>query len=283
MKVELGGLTIETWPTGTPLFKLQDLENYFSPPPWKLPLEEIPLADGLFDPGRAFRSGKRMNLIGVVYGVDAAHAEELAWEKISGLFPRGYSEIMMVTTERGVRTMRVWPDQATPQVLPFTPTSARFRYPLVAPDPRKYGPLQTDQTSPAGDAADGLIWPLFPGGYLDFGSFSPTGTFYITNTGTADSWPTFTVQGGITTGFEIVSGSDARLTYAAGVAAGTDVFLSPYAGGRAYVGATDSTTKLTVEGWPIVKPGETRQFSFNPLGTADANALATWSFSEAWW
>lgn len=282
MDVDLDGFVVSSEPTGSPKFKLVDLEDWFSPPPSRTRVTELPGADGLFNPGRTWRSGKRMKLIGITYGVDAEHAEELAWEEIASLSPRGYSMLMTVTTHRGPRTMRVWLDSGQPQVTPFTPTSARFRIPLIAPDPRKYGPEMHDTAEPAGAATDGLTFPLFAGGYLDFGSFSPSGVFFITNNGRAESWPTFTVLGPIDTGFQIIAG-DQSLQYNAGVATGTEVFLSPYAGGRAYVGSADVTTDLVVNGWPSVLPGETKQYVFNPLGTAGTTALLTWHFSEAWW
>lgn len=282
MTVDLDGFEFSSDPVGSPRFKLQDLELYFSPPPARTKISDIPLGDGAFNPGRTYRGGKKMTLTGFAYGVDELMAEELAWERIAALSPRGYPMMMTVTTARGVRKMRVWLDNGQPLVLPFTPTSARFRVPLFAPDPRKYGPEATGTVLPTGDAIDGLVFPLFAPGWLDLGAFSPTGLFYLTNTGKADSWPKFKVRGTLNSGFSITSGAS-TITYGASVPLGTEVALSPYIGGRASIGASDVTSNLTVSEWPLVEPGKTRAFAFNPLGSYDANALLTWLFSEAWW
>lgn len=282
MTVDLDGLTIAVEPSGTPRWKLIDLEGWFSPPPTRTRATDIPYMDGGFDPGRTFRSAKRMALVGMVYGTSAADAEELAWERIAALSPAGLPMTMTVTTPRGVRTMQVWLDSGQPLVAPYTATSARFRIPLYAPDPRRYAEAETGVAGPAGSAGDGLAFPLFAGGYLDFGTFSPSGLFYIENTGTAASWPTFLVRGLLTDGFSISSG-DLSIEYQATVPLGTEVFLSPYIGGRARIDETDVTASLVVDGWPQIAPGENRLFVFSPLGAVDSNAQLTWSFKKAWW
>lgn len=281
MIVELDSLVIESEPTGTIKLKLQDFADWFSPALMDAPALKIPLSDGFVNPGRTYRDGKRMNLVGFAYGGTAEEAEELAWEELASISTDGRVVALKVTTGRGERNMKVFVDGKI-QVIPFGPNRARFKIPLMAPDPRKYGPSVTSIAGAAGTADDGLTFPLFADGYLDFGVFSPSGLFYLTNNGKAESWPTFKARGGIVDGFEIISAGK-QLNYNASVAVGVEVFLSPYIGGRASIGTSDVSNNLEVLGWPSVLPGETRLFVFNPIGAADANAQLTYTFSEAWW
>lgn len=264
-------------------YRLTDVQRWHSPAPFRVDVTDLPNGDGAFNPVRSLRSAKRMAVVGIVEAADAEVAEYECWERIAALSPEGLSLPLTVESNGRVRTMRVWL-YGEPDVVPFTPTKARFKVPVVATDPRKYGlPLDIDPIGPAGDAAEGLVFPLFAGGYLDFGAFTPSGFLQITNGGRAESWPVFKVRGGLdAAGFEIVSDADV-LRYEAAVALGTEVTLSPYAGGRASIGTTDVSTNLTRSDWPSIKPGETRTYVFNALGTADANARMTPVFSEAWW
>jgi hypothetical protein len=282
MIVELGGLTFDSQASGATRLKLTNLGGWYSSPGVRTEVVDIPLADGAFSPIRSYRSPRRMTIEGVAtaQGMESAITE--VWQALAALLPNGDSDTLYVTDETGRKRCRVWLDGA-PIVVPFAPGRARFQVPVVAPDPRKYSDPEVILSEPSGSAADGLTFPLFAGGYLDFGTFSPTGIFYVTNDGTAETWPVFEVRGGIDgDGFEILS-DDAVLRYEAAVGAGTVVTLSPYAGGRATSGGQDVTANLTESQWPSLLPGQTRLYVFNPLGVADANALLTATVSKAWW
>jgi hypothetical protein len=284
MIVDLDGFRVETLPEDDPTkFKLTDLVNWYSSPPVKADVPENPQGDSDYNPERVWRKAKKMSLEGVITSTTADAAVAEGYQRIAGLSPLGQSMDLTVTDPTGDYQMTCWLDGG-PLVIPFHPQRARFQIPLIAPDGRKYRPQDPIVSGPSGDAANGLVFPLFAGGYLDFGTFSPTGLFYITNSGTAESWPVFRVRGSIdAAGFQILSSAQ-TLEYAASVPLGTEVTLSPYAGGRATIGQVDVTgDNLIQSDWPSILPGETRLYIFNPLGTYDGNAQITILFSDAWW
>lgn len=281
MIVELDGFVVSTDPEGPVNFKLRSLENWYSSPPVRIDVAPLPLSDGGFNPVRSYRLPKVMSIQGFCYGATADDAVRLAWEQIAALSPAGESMSLHVTDGASERMMTVWLN-GNPQVLPFTHGSARFEVPLIAPDPRKYLLQGERETGASGNSDNGLVFPLFASNALDFGAFAPSGLFFLENNGTAESWPVFRVRGEMIGGFEIVS-EGRVLRYGSTVPAGQEVFLSPYAGGRATIGTSDVTSNLTQVDWPSVPGGATQQFVFNALGTANANALLTTVFSNAWW
>lgn len=282
MKVTLGTLVVEKAPTAPTKFKLIDLENWYSGPTLRTTVTDLPEGDGAFNPGRSWRGAKVMHLKGITTSSSDEAAIADSWQQIAALSPRGESLTLRVEDATGIYTMRVWVNGSA-QVLPFAPRKARFQVPLVATDPRKYSPVQVlEPVGPAGGADEGLEFPLFDDGYLSFGSFSPTGLQYITNNGTAESWPIFKVRGTLAEGFQIISGADV-IEYPVLVGTGEEVMLSPYAGGRATLGGVDVTHRLTQSAWPSILPGETRLYVFLPSGASDSNARLTTIFQDAWW
>lgn len=264
-------------------YRLTNIDRWHSPATTRVRIIDVPDGDGAFNPVRSHRSAKTMRIEGIVEARDAETAEYECWERIAALAPEGLPLTLLVESNGQTRSMRVWLSGDS-DVIPFTATKARFKIPVVAADPRKYGPPQAlGPVAVAGSADDGLTFPLFADGYLDFGDFAPSGLVEITNQGRARSWPIFRVRGSLdSAGFRILSGSDS-LEYAAAVPLGTEITLSPYAGGRATIGDTDVTTNLTSATWPSIGPGETRTFVFLALGTADGNARMIPIFSDAWW
>lgn len=288
MKVDLDGFVVSNEFDGTsPVqFKLTDLTNWYSSSGVRTEVSNIPLGDGGFNPTRGFRSVKTLSLEGVCYGGEEGDAISLAWQRIAALSPRGTSMTLTVEDASGLKTMRVWLNDG-PQVLPFGPNRARFQINLVAPDPRKYGEVVESDTGPGGAVGTGgLSFPL--GGnsgdpFLDFGTYSSAGQFWLENIGTAETWPTFRVRGAIASpGFQIVSDTD-TIRYNAALSAGAEVILSPYAGGRAVQGGVDVTQNLVQADWPSIQPGFARQYTFTALGVADLNANLNTAVRPAYW
>lgn len=281
MRVQLGDLVVEQNPTGAARFKLTDLEGWYGTTV-RLQVDDMPEGDGGFNPVRSYRGVRRMVLRGFAMGSTPEGTVREVWQELSAIAPQGEQLALQVDDDGGTYYMDVWAGNV--QVLPFAPRRARFSVELVATDPRKYGaPLELAPTGPAGSADDGLTFPMFAGGYLDFGAFTPSGLVYVANGGTAESWPIFHVRGTVDDGFQIISGTDV-VEYSADLALGETVTLSPYAGGRAILAGADVTGgRLTQASWPSILPGETRLYVFNALGTADANARLTIEFREAWW
>lgn len=292
MKVTLGPtIHAETVPAADAngvRWKLTDLKRWYSSPPLRSDIDDAPQSDTAFDTDRSWRGSKSMVLEMMLTASSAEAAVAYGWQKIAGIAPRGERLVLTVTDVTGTYTMRVRVD-GTPDVQPFTDRRARAFIPLIAPDGRKYGPYLPElEAQPSGLAGEsGLIYPLFGPintGRLDFGQFAPSGLIEIENTGTAESWPVFRVQGMIASaGFQIVS-EGSVLEYKGPVPLGDEITLSPYSGGRATRAGVDVTGEfLTRSEWQPVGPGEIRRFVFNPLGSFDSNARLFADFREAWW
>jgi hypothetical protein len=281
--VDLDGFTVQTLPPSDPTkFKLTDLTNWYSSPPIIADVPQNPQADSDYNPERTWRKAKTMSLEGWVTSSSAEAAVAEGYQTIAAISPNGQSMNLHVTDPTGEYDMTVWLNGG-PLVLPLVDRRAKFQIPLIAPDGRKYRPQTPLISGPSGDASDGLAFPMFAPGYLDFGTFSPTGLFYVTNNGKAETWPVFKVRGGIdSAGFQILSASQV-LEFDTSVLLGHEVTLSPYAGGRATSGGVDITEHLVKSQWPSIQPGETRLYIFNPLGTFDSNAQITILISDAWW
>lgn len=291
MIVTLGTLEVRTVPvsTGPVKFKLTDLGNWYSSPRLRNQIEDMPDSDGAFDTERSYRGAKSMSLQGMVLARSIDEAEEEGYDIIAGLAPVG--ELLDLKVESGTRTRYMKVRVTSIDVVPFTANRARFMVGLVAADGRKYGPLADrgdwPAAAPSGGSGDGLLFPLMgvpTTGTLDFGSFSPTGLIELHNGGKAPSWPIWHAIGGVDgSGFQIVSGTDV-IEFSAALPTGVELILDPYAGGRATIGGVDVTgAALTRSEWVPIMPGETRRFSFDPLGTSDGQARLLAEFREAWW
>lgn len=270
-----------------PQIKLSNLRGWYAGPPLKSPTEDMPDSDGAFEPEKSNRGQKRMWLEGWLQATSVEEAEELAYDRVAAIAPLGERLHLQVESTSGIiRYMTVRVD-GIPDVVPFTDRRARFQIPLVAADGRKYGDPQISGATPAGGSVDGLVFPLVNTvaiGTLDFGTFAPTGLVTLTNNGTAPTWPIFHVFGGIAVdGFQIISDQDV-IEFLAAVPAGEELILDPYAGGRAVMGGVDVTGgALTRSEWPAILPGQTRTYSFDPIGSSDGNARLETEFREAWW
>lgn len=277
--VRIGGLEISNAPEGPNKWRLTGLSGWYSGAGMRGEFVALPYGDGSIPPERTYRDDRLVTVEGIVTAPTQEAAIRQCWAELAAISPEGYAEDLEVEDEEGTFMSSVYVSGA-PQVLPFAPRKARFQLTLRAPDPVKYGPIQTASTSPSSGSIDGLTFPLFAGGFLDFGAYAPSGTVTIANPGTAPYSPIFKIRGAMTTGFRIVSGDD-EIVYSAGVALGTIVTLSPYAGGRATIGTSDVTVNLTSISWPEIGPGETKTFTIVPLGTPDANARLDIEFREA--
>lgn len=289
MIIDLLGKRIETVPvagSGGQKLKLQAFTGWHSSPPVAANIENMPQADGAFDPERTYRGSKVMSITGFATASSVSDAEDL-WDDISGLAPLGTRFDVQVTALSGrvrTTTCRV---NGQISVDPFTATKAKFMIPLVAADGRKYGPpIEQRADAPGVSNRNGLTFPLVGpiGGTLDFGPFSPTGLVELANSGTAETWPRFLVTGSIgAAGFQIVSGSNI-IEYRGPIAVGQSVLLDPYAGGRAFLNGNDVTGEyLTRSEWSSILPESKRSYAFNPIGATDANASMLAQYREAWW
>lgn len=242
---------------------------------------DLPNADGAFAPVRMYRSARRLTLIGYISATSPALAEAAA-DTIRAFAPVGASFDVTVVDVTGTWTIQAFAGPGAIRVEMITSTRGKFMIPMVAPDGRKYGPWESAIADATFATEEGLVWPMFADGYLDWGTFAPSGQVAILNNGKAETAVVFEVRGSIDDGFQIVS-DDGTIEYGGGVAAGEKLILSPYAGGRVTKGTADLTYNLVSAAWPIVGPGETKTITLVPLGSYDANARMTVKWRDAKW
>lgn len=150
-----------------------------------------------------------------------------------------------------------------------------IRFTVWSPYPQKYGVAKQITVDATYAPSGGLSFPIVEGGGLDFheeGLPEFPGLVRIANPGTASFYPVFTVRGPMTS-FTITSESNV-LEYAAPIAHGQSLVLSPYAGGHAVLDGAVVSQNLTRAEWVPVAPGETRGFLFEPVAPgSDAQLL----------
>lgn len=135
-----------------------------------------------------------ITIAGKAQGPNAA-AIAAARRNLVGLLADGNQHTLTITDIDGaVLTVTVEQNgkaQVTPQSqgLDFD-----WQLGMIAADPRKYLPSVVSSTG-LPSSSGGLSWPLdwSTGGGLNWGVFGGNGLLQLTNTGTTDSWPIFTI------------------------------------------------------------------------------------------
>lgn len=166
-----------------------------------------------------------------------------------------------------------------------SPTMVRFSYQVVAPNPRKFGATLAGATEPFSSGGGLYTTPLFGSsqaqGILDFGNVGTTGTVSITNAGTADTPPRFTVTGMIPEGFQIIrQDASAVLEYTGVVNQGQTLVLDTDTGSVTLDGE-DRGAQLTGRGWSKLLGHSTATWLF--LAPNAASASLTVEVPPAWW
>jgi len=279
--VTIGGGTYSDPPVGGRA--LESLAGWFDGTPVRGDDVERPGAHGSFGT-RAFR-GARLVQMAVSELVSSPSEAAQAQRWFAALLADGeYADLTVTDPDEGTTSTRVRLESMP--LIRWMPRSdaVRAQFEFFAPDPYRYGPLQTATTGFARDMS-GLRFPLFvEGGVLTYGSpGNETGTVHVTNPGTAQAWPVFSVAGPVSDdGFEIVDVEGGSvLRFAAGVPAGESVVIDP-AQGLVTLAGGDRRQSLTVRQWWSVPPGETRTVLFRPLGSATM-AQVTVSLRSTFW
>lgn len=154
-------------------------------------------------------------------------------------------------------------------VAPLGPLGFEYQLVITCTDPYKYGPQVSASTGLPTAGTGGLVFPLFDvSGLLTFGTPGASGRVTLSNSGTAESWPTFTVTAGVLGGLSLTDvNSGARIVYA-GDAPDGSVLVIDAAQGRAALNGADRTGQLTVKQWWSVPPGGSSTVQFATLGAS---------------
>lgn len=230
--------------------------------------EEIdPSGDGAYDPVAVTVGPRRVNVTLIT------DASSPVW---ASLDHRAWAASLSKRTDLGFRvyeegvgwlSLRRAKIRGIPKVRPHR-TDMRLTtitFTVWSADPRKYGEWKSVAIDAISPERGGLAMPVSPARGMDFnpeGDVSFPGVFHITNPGTADYFPIFSVTGPMD-GFSITSEAN-TITYAGALAYGQKLVLSPYAGGRAVLDGTDVSHNLTRADWTAVQGDQRRGFLFSP-------------------
>lgn len=152
------------------------------------------------------------------------------------------------------------------KIAPFGPLGLQYQAVVKCPDPYKYGPAQTSTTGLPAPGSSGLGFPLFGStGFLEFGTAGDPGQVTLTNPGTADAWPTFTITGPVLGGVVITDiASGRQIVYSGDVPSSGVLLVVDSSVGRATLNGADRSGLLTVKQWFPVPAGT----GSTPVGSA---------------
>lgn len=260
-----------------------DLVGWKSGPPMRATVEDRPNGDGAFGIAKAYRSARVLRFVGVLEG--GTVAAQLALEDaFAAIQSDGRPIVVSVENEAGLRSVTA-SLQGVPEVeVDPDHRGATVRATFICYDPVKYGP-ESVQSTGLPSQGGGLEYPLGdPDGALYYGDVGSLGRVTLTNVGTAEVWPVFTVSGLLDQGFEIrcIDSGDV-LRYDRVVPAGTTVTVDSRTGAVLIDGVSDGSTYLTRDQFFSVPAGGSCEVQFSAIGTGDSSASLVASVRPGWW
>lgn len=219
--------------------------------------------------GPAFYSGRVMALEARIDGFSPADSMSIANQLLTAL-PVNDLAALAVTDEAG--TLYTSVRQEGDPLLSRQGNRVVVSLSMIAPDPRRYGPVQTASTGlpvATGGFALPAVLPIVIGGSVI------SGAVVAVNSGDIESYPVFTISGPCPS-FTISDDAGRVLSYTDTVLAGRSLVIDT----GARTAMLDGTAVRVVTGtWPTLKPG-TNQYRFN-ASSYDAGALMTVSYRSA--
>lgn len=214
-----------------------------------------------------------------------------AQEQLAAICPdRTLLYTLQVIDDNGTRVASV---KRTGAVLikPISQLAAGFSFVVTAPDPYKYDPNAVTGSTPLASAASGLDFvtggglDFVTGGGLNFGTVTSTGAFTLTNSGTAPSAPTWTLQGPLTNPTITNAATGQQLAYTGSLGASDTVVITtnPLVGRTVILnGSTDRRPYLTTAQWFSVPAGTSVTVQLSSTNPGDTGTLAG-SILPAYW
>ena len=151
-------------------------------------------------------------------------------------------------------------------VAPENFDTLNFKIPVRSEDPFLYGEERQYQLFPRG-FGDGIVYPLFSSGFLDYGTAQSGAGVPIRNEGKATAYPRIVVRGSWPSGFQLVSGRNV-ISFPSPVVSTAPVTIDT-ARGRATINGTDHTHALTRRDWFGVPPRGSIQPRISAIGQGD--------------
>lgn len=262
------------------------LDGWLSSPPMRAYVEDRPNADGAFDVTRDYRSARVIAFTGGLVGATTEDAAENFFDRFAAIQASGAPITFAVERDWGTRSCTVsLQDVAEVNSIGDELVAGVFAQ-FVARDPIKYGE-QVSQATGLATSGGGLEYNLFSGGAggaLYYGSLGNLGRLSLTNSGTADTWPTFTVTGQLDTGFFLQCLETGQvIRYDRIVPTGTTVSIDSRTGSVLVDGTSDASTYLTRDEFFSVPAGSTCTVQFNSISTSSGSPTLTAYTRAGWW
>lgn len=286
--VSLDGWTTIAGPGAEPdafgcFWDLEEIEGWFGGLGVRGDTEDRAGSDGSFD-GQAYFASRTVTLAGSLDAPDPA-ALLAAMRRLSGvLASRRTGTLLVDELATGISRSARCRLEVQGRARRTGECTADWELTVFCPDPLRYGPAQTVSTG-LPMTGGGLAWPLFAGGFLDWGPPGDPGQVTLANGGTADSPILFRVTAGpleLPAGFEI-SADGRRLTYATPVPAGQTIWIDTAAGTVLAEGTADRRSNLVRADWLLVPAGGELTCQFTSLGGAydvGAQLVAQWAEAD---
>jgi hypothetical protein len=242
------------------------LQGWFSSPPVKTVPDDRANSDGVFGVSKVYRSARPINLPGLFTGTGDPVADALTWRMISGILAAGNSGTIEVDDPAGALTSDVLLTGDACVLTPLVNGMASYELPTAG------GGLQYN----LGDGGSG--------GTLYYGANGNLGRITLTNGGTADVYPLFTVTGQLDGGFYIQRlDTGDQLRYERVVPAGSTVSIDSRTGEVLVDGTSDASTYLTRDDFFPVPAMSSIDVQFNPISTSSGTPTMTASQRDGWW
>ena len=273
----IDGLSFSDDPSAPMSIGPDGLQGWHSGAPIKTRTFERANSDGVFGITKFFRAARVITLSGLYTAKDVDEATAVAqWQKLAGILADGIPGDLTVTDPAGTFTSEVMLFDAGTTIEPLVFGMAEYVITFLAFDPVKYSAWRGQSTGLA-TAGGGLVYPLHsPSGALNYGANGDLGRVTVTNAGTAEVWPRFTVTGELTNGFFIQCLETGEVVrYDRIVPAGTILSLDSRTGAVLVDGVSDGSTYLTRDDWFSIPAGQTRTIQFNAIGGQVGNPQLT--------
>ncbi|MCO1575369.1 phage tail family protein [Crossiella sp. SN42] len=165
-----------------------------------------------------------------------------------------------------------------------------FSIQLAAPDPVRYAPEPFTASTGLPLEGTGLDWTAADGGLdwdntgLNWGKPASTGTLTMTNSGTAPSWPRWTITGPVASPeiTDPATGRGLRLAADLGASQRLVIDTHPHRRSVSLDGMPGYRPYLVRADWMPIPPGQALTAAFRS-GAPSAAALLTAHWSTAWW
>ncbi|WP_198008402.1 phage distal tail protein [Leucobacter salsicius] len=275
--IELLGTTLSGAQTPDTGLIWTNLEGWTGLPEARGDTDPIPGAHGSFKRKTILRQSRIITITGHIYATNTTELHTIR-DNLETALAAGAGTMRVSSRESGV-----WERYVEIDTLDVDPDRGRrwtkFVVDMVAPDPRRYGPLQ--RVGPVGMpvAAGGVRLPQrMP---WNFGTVSEASRLIVPNAGAISMAPTLEVVGGFSqvTIYEIATGRRLRFEWAVDDG---DVVVFDCGARRVTVGGADMTRWLRVREWFDIPAGQVGEFRFEVVGRVGDPLLSAFFRIGAW-